>query len=56
MQKHNLWDLPKHYGCSLTSKLYFSIEESRRKLRIRMTIGRVVCAVVVLAAVVIMGA
>ena len=55
MQKNDLWALPKHYGRSLTSELYFGIEESKRKLRIRKNICRAVCAVVIVAALVILG-
>lgn len=54
MQQNDLWDLPKHYGRSLASELYFGIEESKRKLRIRKNIVRVVCAVAIMTAVVIM--
>ena len=55
MQKHDLWDLPKHYGRSLNCELYLGIEKSKRKLRFRMNIVRVICAVLIVAAVVILG-
>lgn len=54
MKNHDLWDLPKHYGRSLTSEVHFGIEESKRKRRIRKNIALMVCAVVVLAVLIIL--